>query len=46
MHLLADVFPSEGAAAGVAFETADVPLSLQSQERLTLFNLRSATRTV
>lgn len=38
-HLLADVLSGESAAALSAFETSDVPLPLQSQQRLTLFDL-------
>lgn len=38
-HVLADVLSSERTAACPAFETTDVPLPLQSQQRLTLFDL-------
>lgn len=31
-HSLANVFPSEDDATGLAFETADVPLLVQCQE--------------
>lgn len=37
--LLADVLPGEDDAAGLAFEAADVPLLVQSQERLAMLDL-------
>ena len=36
---LADVFPGEDHAAGLALEAADVPLLVQRQERLAVFDL-------
>lgn len=45
-HLLADVLSSERAAARTTFETTDMPLSLQRQQRLTLFDLLAAACTV
>lgn len=45
-HLLADVFPSKSTATSPTFETSDVPLPLQSQQRLTLFDLLAAACTV
>lgn len=37
--IFADILGGESAATGPTFETGDVPLSLQSQERLSLFDL-------
>lgn len=37
--ILADVFPGEDHAAGLALEAADVPLLVQRQERLAVFDL-------
>lgn len=45
-HLLADVLSGESAAALSAFETSDVPLPLQGQQRLTLFDLLATAGTV
>lgn len=45
-HLLADVLSSERTAARTASEARDVPLSLQSQQRLSLFDLLAAACTV
>lgn len=45
-HLLADVLSGESTAALSAFETSDVPLPLQSQQRLTLFDLLATAGTV
>lgn len=44
--ILADVLSSERTAACSAFKTTDVPLSLQSQQRLTLFDLLATACTV
>lgn len=44
--ILADVLSGEHHAAGSAAEAADVPLLLQSQERLALLDLRSTSCTV
>lgn len=43
---LADVFPGEDDAAGLAFEAADVPLLVQRQERLAVLDLLLAPSTV
>lgn len=43
---LADVLPGEDDAAGLAFETADVPLLVQCQERLAVLDLLLASSTV
>ncbi len=45
-HLLADVLSGERTATRSAFKTTDVPLSLQSQQRLTLFDLLATACTV
>lgn len=45
-HSLADVLSREDHVAGPTPEAADVPLFLQRQERLTLLDLISTTRTV
>lgn len=44
--IFADILRGESAATGPTFETGDVPLSLQSQERLSLFDLLPTTCTV
>lgn len=43
---LADVLPGEDDAAGLALETADVPLLVQCQERLAMLDLLLASSTV
>lgn len=43
---LADVLPGEDDAAGLALETADVPLLVQRQERLAVLDLLLASGTV
>ena len=45
-HLLADVLSSERTAARAAFKATDMPLSLQSQQRLTLFDFLATACTV
>lgn len=43
---LANVLPRQDDTAGLAFETADVPLLVQGQERLAVLNLLFAPSTV
>lgn len=43
---LADVLPGEDDTAGLALETADVPLLVQCQERLAMLDLLLASSTV
>lgn len=43
---LADVLPGKDDAAGLALETADVPLLVQCQERLAMLDLLLASGTV
>lgn len=45
-HLLANILPGEDDATGLAFETADMPLLVQCQEGLAMFNLLFAPSTV
>ena len=43
---LADILPGEDHTAGLAFETADVPLLIQCQERLAVLDLLLASSAV